>query len=63
VWINATELEVLSDSPNQAYTDLTTCDGVIIPGGFGTRGIEGMIIATTHCRVNKIPLLGICLGK
>ena len=37
-------------------------DAVIIPGGFGSRGIEGKIAAITHCRENGIPLLGICLG-
>jgi len=36
--------------------------GVIIPGGFGLRGVEGMINIAKYCRVNKIPLLGICLG-
>ena len=35
---------------------------MLIPGGFGTRGIEGMILAVGHARENKIPLLGICLG-
>ena len=37
-------------------------DAMLIPGGFGTRGIEGMILAVGHARENKIPLLGICLG-
>ena len=37
-------------------------DAVLIPGGFGLRGIEGMIIAAEYARVNKIPYLGICLG-
>jgi CTP synthase len=37
-------------------------DGVLIPGGFGNRGIEGKIKAVTCARVNKIPFLGICLG-
>ena len=36
--------------------------GILIPGGFGNRGIEGKIIAITHARINKIPLFGICLG-
>ena len=34
----------------------------MIPGGFGGRGIEGKIAAITHARVNKLPLLGLCLG-
>ncbi len=37
-------------------------DGMIIPGGFGTRGTEGMILAAQYARENKIPFLGICLG-
>jgi CTP synthase len=37
-------------------------DGVVIPGGFGERGIEGMVSAARLCRENSIPLLGICLG-
>ena len=41
---------------------LDEMDAVLIPGGFGLRGIEGMIIAAEYARVNKIPYLGICLG-
>ncbi len=37
-------------------------DGVLVPGGFGTRGIEGMITAIRYARENKIPFLGLCLG-
>src|SRR5262249_25062124 len=37
-------------------------DGVLVPGGFGVRGIEGKIGAVTHARTHKIPLLGLCLG-
>ncbi len=37
-------------------------DGILIPGGFGERGIEGMIIAAKYARENRIPYLGICLG-
>ena len=36
--------------------------GVIVPGGFGNRGIEGMIITANYCRTNNLPYLGICLG-
>jgi CTP synthase len=43
-------------------TYLRTLDGVIIPGGFGERGIEGMISAANVCRSEGIPTLGICLG-
>ena len=41
---------------------LAGCDGVLVPGGFGDRGIEGMIAAAQYARVNGIPYLGICLG-
>jgi len=38
------------------------CDGILVPGGFGQRGIEGKIEAIRYARENKIPFLGICLG-
>ena len=41
---------------------LEACDGIIVPGGFGNRGIEGMITAAEYCRKNDLPYLGICLG-
>ena len=41
---------------------LKECDGIIVPGGFGNRGIEGKIQAIKYARENKIPFLGICLG-
>ena len=41
---------------------LAAFDGILVPGGFGPRGIEGMIRAIRHARVNKIPYFGICLG-
>ncbi len=41
---------------------LANLDGIIVPGGFGDRGIEGMLVAIKYARVNKIPLFGICLG-
>ena len=41
---------------------LSDCSGVIVPGGFGNRGIEGKIITANYCRVNNLPYLGICLG-
>ena len=37
-------------------------DGIIVPGGFGKRGIEGMVVSAKYCRENNIPYLGICLG-
>ncbi len=41
---------------------LKGCDGIIVPGGFGDRGIEGMIESIKYARENKIPMFGICLG-
>lgn len=41
---------------------LSSIDGIIVPGGFGDRGIEGMIVAAGYARENKIPYFGICLG-
>ena len=41
---------------------LANTDGILVPGGFGTRGIEGKICSANHARVNKIPYFGICLG-
>lgn len=41
---------------------LKNCDGVIVPGGFGDRGIEGMIESIRYARENKVPMFGICLG-
>ncbi len=41
---------------------LKEADGILIPGGFGTRGIEGMILAVQYARENQIPYFGICLG-
>ena len=41
---------------------LSEVNGVIVPGGFGKRGIEGMVITANYCRTNNLPYLGICLG-
>jgi CTP synthase len=52
--------EKIEDGPCSEM--LADADGVLVPGGFGTRGIEGKICAANYARVNKIPFLGICLG-
>ncbi|NLF91869.1 MAG: CTP synthase [Corynebacterium marinum] len=57
-WISADDCA----SPEGAARALAGVDAVIIPGGFGQRGIEGKIGAVTHCRAHLVPLLGICLG-
>jgi CTP synthase len=41
---------------------LSGLDGILIPGGFGQRGIEGMVLAATYARLNRLPCFGICLG-
>ena len=56
-WIDAEHIT----SDNVAET-LKKVDGIVVPGGFGERGVEGMIIAAIHALDNKIPYLGICLG-
>ena len=56
-WINSEEI-----TPLTADEMLKDCDGIIVPGGFGDRGIEGMIEAIHYARENKIPFFGICLG-
>jgi CTP synthase len=50
------------DADNFDIEELSSLDGVVVPGGFGYRGIEGKISAIEFIRKNKIPFLGICLG-
>jgi len=50
------------DTPEGAAKALADVDGVLVPGGFGVRGIEGKVGALTHARTHLIPTLGICLG-
>ncbi len=50
------------DADNYDIDDLKNLNGVVVPGGFGYRGIEGKIGAIEYLRKNKIPFLGICLG-
>jgi len=57
-WLSAEEYE---KNPG-ALKELKEYDGIIVPGGFGSRGIEGKIKAAQFCRKNKIPYLGLCLG-
>jgi CTP synthase len=63
VFNESTELESPSaPSTAPAWQQLRNCEALVIPGGFGQRGIEGMISASNYGRINKIPTLGICLG-
>lgn len=50
------------EKDSKSLGELKEYDGIIIPGGFGNRGIEGKIKAIEYCRLNKIPFLGLCLG-
>ena len=58
-WVDSEELE---KDPAAIGDALSEIDGMIIPGGFGNRGTEGMILAAQYARENGIPFLGICLG-
>jgi len=57
-WINS---EVFEKDPEK-IEDLSEYDGILVPGGFGGRGIEGKIKAIKYCRENLIPYFGICYG-
>ncbi|WP_312097962.1 CTP synthase [Niallia sp.] len=56
-WINAEQ--VTKDNVQELLQD---ADGILVPGGFGDRGIEGKILATQYAREQKVPFFGICLG-
>jgi CTP synthase len=58
-WIESTDIDDKKIKVEDALRDV---NGVIIPGGFGKRGIEGKIDAIRYARENKIPFLGLCLG-
>ncbi|WP_104750065.1 glutamine hydrolyzing CTP synthase [Helicobacter cynogastricus] len=69
VFINSEELEMQAgENPAQLSTRIATTlkslnlAGILVPGGFGSRGIEGMINAITYAREKAIPFLGVCLG-
>ncbi len=57
-WIEAEEIDSLATAARR----LANVDGVLVPGGFGKRGIQGMIYAIQHAREQKVPYFGICLG-
>lgn len=56
-WVQS---ELVTDETVEEY--LSDCDGILVPGGFGQRGIEGKIIAAKYAREHDVPYLGICLG-
>ena len=57
IWVNSEELE--HNGPEEMLSEV---HGVLVPGGFGDRGIEGKLLAVKYARENEIPFLGICLG-
>jgi CTP synthase len=56
-WVHSTDLE-----KEKGWDVVKQADAVLVPGGFGSRGIEGKILAARYARENKIPYLGLCLG-
>ncbi len=56
-WIHSAELE-----KDRTWEIVKKSDGILVPGGFGSRGIEGKIKAITYARENQVPYLGLCLG-
>ncbi|XP_057419537.1 uncharacterized protein LOC130713759 [Lotus japonicus] len=66
-WVSATDLEEETAKENHdaykaAWKLLKGADGVLVPGGFGDRGVQGKMVAVKYARENRIPFLGICLG-
>lgn len=66
-WIEASHLEdSWKNKSNEEFENswnmLKSSDGILVPGGFGDRGIEGKILAAQYARTSKVPFLGICLG-
>jgi CTP synthase len=59
-WICAEKLENITVAERESI--LSKSDGILIPGGFGSRGIEGMVLTSQYSRKNNVPFLGICLG-
>ena len=58
-WIDSESLEADGVDLDEVFKDV---DGILVPGGFGSRGIEGKILACNYARTHKIPYFGICLG-
>ncbi len=57
VWIDSGALE-----KEQNWETVESVQGIVVPGGFGYRGVEGMVLAGRYARENKVPYLGLCLG-
>lgn len=66
-WVESSDLEEETKVANlsqyhKAWHFVCQADGILVPGGFGSRGIEGMIAAAKYARENDVPYLGVCLG-
>src|ERR1700734_3218269 len=61
-WIEAEGLEEQSPGDRSYESQLSNYDGILVPGGFGKRGIEGMLNAIRYAREKQVPYFGICLG-
>ncbi|XP_062205503.1 uncharacterized protein LOC133907458 isoform X2 [Phragmites australis] len=66
-WVASTDLEDSTaieapDAYKEAWNLLKGADGILVPGGFGDRGVQGKILAAKYARENNVPYLGICLG-
>jgi CTP synthase len=57
VWIDSGDLE-----KDKSWDAVESLHGIVVPGGFGYRGVEGMVLAGRYARLNKVPYLGLCLG-
>uniref|UniRef100_A0AC35UG16 CTP synthase n=1 Tax=Rhabditophanes sp. KR3021 TaxID=114890 RepID=A0AC35UG16_9BILA len=64
IYVNAEALEdtATTKERDEAWAAIKDCQAIIVPGGFGNRGIEGMINVCKYARQNKVPFLGVCLG-
>ncbi len=61
-WLNAEEFDPKDKNYKEHIKKLKKYDGIIVPGGFGSRGVEGKIEVIRFCRENKIPYFGLCYG-
>ena len=63
-WIESTDLDPhdVTEKHDEAWELLRAADGILVPGGYGNRGVEGKIAAANYARVNNVPYLGVCLG-
>ena len=63
-WIESTDLDPhdVTEKHDEAWDLLKAADGILVPGGFGNRGVEGKIAAANYARIHNVPYLGVCLG-